>query len=400
MPPRTSPRGDPAPAPAGLRLEGSAALRHRGKRGQPAPEPGCCGDVPAVRAPSPSAPLATGAAAVRRPPPRAAHHPADPLHPDPRRRELHIGSGSCTSAPGDAHRLRELHIGPGAAHRPGELHIGSGSRTSAPGAAHRLGALPPRLAGHQLAVRASRRGGGRGGPQAGVVGRPFRSRTAGGAAPEPSRPGRCIPAGSATAPTAPRGAGAPRAPPALTDGGTAAAGGALPQLPQPLRPGSALLARQPRQGSGGRPGGSRPPWGLTAETRLLLRDRPGGAFPVRRRYRQSWVLVGILGGDQLSRAGDKQEYNEKGTTGLAIAQRDFLTYDGTCFTVTAFNGWIKGMPHSGFKVEVSRGIILHLVDEVMSWLPGDLVSSLPVQIILCIGLKSLISFLVQGKTVK
>ena len=29
------------------------------------------------------------------------------------------------------------------------------------------------------------------------------------------------------------------------------------------------------------------------------------------------------------------------------------------------------MPHNGFKVEVSKGIILHLVDEVSSWLPGD-----------------------------
>ncbi|RLW03640.1 hypothetical protein DV515_00006398 [Chloebia gouldiae] len=94
--------------------------------------------------------------------------------------------------------------------------------------------------------------------------------------------------------------------------------------------------------------------------------------------RQSWVLVGILGGDQLSRAEDKQEYNENGATGLVIAQRDFLTYDGTCFTVTTFNGWIKDVPHSGFKVEVPRGIILHLVDEVTSWLPGDLVSSLPI----------------------
>lgn len=29
------------------------------------------------------------------------------------------------------------------------------------------------------------------------------------------------------------------------------------------------------------------------------------------------------------------------------------------------------MPHNGFKVEASNGIILHLVDEVTSWLPGD-----------------------------
>jgi len=31
----------------------------------------------------------------------------------------------------------------------------------------------------------------------------------------------------------------------------------------------------------------------------------------------------------------------------------------------------SGVPHNGFKVEVSKGIILHLVDDVRSWLPGD-----------------------------
>ncbi|XP_009947873.1 PREDICTED: transmembrane protein 2-like [Leptosomus discolor] len=93
------------------------------------------------------------------------------------------------------------------------------------------------------------------------------------------------------------------------------------------------------------------------------------SFPVS--FRQPWALVGILGGDQLSTAEDKREYHGSGTTGLAVAQRDFVTYDGTRFTVTAFSGWIKGVPHNGFKVEVSKGIILHLVDEVTSWLPGD-----------------------------
>ncbi|NXJ73451.1 TMEM2 hyaluronidase, partial [Trogon melanurus] len=110
---------------------------------------------------------------------------------------------------------------------------------------------------------------------------------------------------------------------------------------------------------------------LTLETRLLLRDLLGSRYIARLGYRQPWALVGILGGDQLSTAEDKREYHGNGTTGLAVAQRDFLTYDGTRFTVTAFSGWIKGIPHNGFKVEVSEGIILHLVDEVTSWLPGD-----------------------------
>ncbi|NWR69133.1 TMEM2 hyaluronidase, partial [Centropus unirufus] len=110
---------------------------------------------------------------------------------------------------------------------------------------------------------------------------------------------------------------------------------------------------------------------LTLEARLLLRERLGSRFIARLGYRQPWALVGILGGDQLSTAEDKREYHGNGTTGLAVAQRDFLTYDGTRFTVTAFSGWIKGVPHNGFKVEVSKGIILHLVDEVTSWFPGD-----------------------------
>lgn len=59
--------------------------------------------------------------------------------------------------------------------------------------------------------------------------------------------------------------------------------------------------------------------------------------------RQPWALVGVLGGDRLSTAEDKREYHGNGTTGLAVAQRDFLTYDGTRFTVTAFSGWIKGL---------------------------------------------------------
>uniref|UniRef100_A0A672UTU3 G8 domain-containing protein n=1 Tax=Strigops habroptila TaxID=2489341 RepID=A0A672UTU3_STRHB len=110
---------------------------------------------------------------------------------------------------------------------------------------------------------------------------------------------------------------------------------------------------------------------LTLETRLLLRDRLGSAHIARLRHRQPWALVGILGGDQPSAAEDKREYHGSGTTGLAVARREFLTYDGTRFTVTAFSGWIKGVPHNGFKVEASSGIILHLVDEVTSWLPGD-----------------------------
>ncbi|XP_050165874.1 cell surface hyaluronidase-like isoform X1 [Myiozetetes cayanensis] len=161
----------------------------------------------------------------------------------------------------------------------------------------------------------------------------------------------------------------------VLDGGTArvlAAG----RFDTHLRPGEgqrlrAFLARQPPGSVVAAAVGDSAARSLTPQTRLLLRDRLGSRFIARLGYRQPWALVGILGGDQLSTAEDKREYHGNGTTGLAIAQRDFLTYDGTRFTVTAFSGWIKGVPHNGFKVEVTKGIIIHLVDEVTSWLPGD-----------------------------
>ncbi|XP_068000437.1 cell surface hyaluronidase CEMIP2, partial [Melanerpes formicivorus] len=143
-----------------------------------------------------------------------------------------------------------------------------------------------------------------------------------------------------------------------------------------LRPGECrrlrtFLAQQPRGAVVAAAVGDSAARSLTLETRQLLRDSLGSRFIARLRYRQPWALVGVLGGDHLSTAEDRREYSGNGTTGLAVAQRDFLTYDGTRFTVTAFSGWLKGVPHNGFKVEVSKGIILHLVDEVASWLPGD-----------------------------
>lgn len=46
-----------------------------------------------------------------------------------------------------------------------------------------------------------------------------------------------------------------------------------------------------------------------------------------------------------------------------------------CATVKIIDCFIfSGVPHNGFEVEVSKGIILHLVDEVTSWLPGDCIA--------------------------
>uniref|UniRef100_A0A8C2UBC3 hyaluronoglucosaminidase n=1 Tax=Coturnix japonica TaxID=93934 RepID=A0A8C2UBC3_COTJA len=95
---------------------------------------------------------------------------------------------------------------------------------------------------------------------------------------------------------------------------------------------------------------------LTLETRMMLRDRLSSRHISRLGYRQPWALVGILGGDPLSTVEDKREYHGNGTTGLAVAQREFLTYDGTRFTVTAFSGWIKGSPLYLHIGEVIDGI--------------------------------------------
>uniref|UniRef100_K7FSZ3 hyaluronoglucosaminidase n=1 Tax=Pelodiscus sinensis TaxID=13735 RepID=K7FSZ3_PELSI len=110
---------------------------------------------------------------------------------------------------------------------------------------------------------------------------------------------------------------------------------------------------------------------LTLETRLLLKELLRSRYILHLGYRQPWALVGILGGGQFSTTEDRKQYQVNGTTGLAIARRDFQTYEGITFRVTAFSGWIKGVPHNVFKVEVSKGIILNLVDEVTSWLPGN-----------------------------
>ncbi|CAM5145498.1 unnamed protein product [Eretmochelys imbricata] len=110
---------------------------------------------------------------------------------------------------------------------------------------------------------------------------------------------------------------------------------------------------------------------LTLETRLLLKELLHSKHILHLGYRQPWALVGILGGGQFSTTEDTKPYPGNGTTELATAGRDFQTYEGIHFRVTAFSGWEKGIPHNGFRVKVSKGIILNLVDEVTSWLPGD-----------------------------
>ncbi|XP_069079101.1 cell surface hyaluronidase-like isoform X1 [Pleurodeles waltl] len=110
---------------------------------------------------------------------------------------------------------------------------------------------------------------------------------------------------------------------------------------------------------------------LSLEIRHFLRDTLRSKHIIHLSYRQPWVLVTVLGGGAFSTTEDKQQYEVNGTTGLAMAAREFETCEGLRFTVTAYSGWSKGVPQSGFKVEASEGIVLNLMDDVTSWLPGN-----------------------------
>ncbi|XP_078237192.1 cell surface hyaluronidase CEMIP2-like [Pogona vitticeps] len=110
---------------------------------------------------------------------------------------------------------------------------------------------------------------------------------------------------------------------------------------------------------------------LTLEARQFLKDLLHSRFVLHLQYRQPWALVGILGGEASATAEEAAPPPGNGTAKLAVATKGFETYEGVSFSVTAYSGWIKGVPHHGFKVEVPNGVILDLADDVTSWLPGD-----------------------------
>ncbi|XP_015198406.2 inactive cell surface hyaluronidase CEMIP2-like isoform X3 [Lepisosteus oculatus] len=110
---------------------------------------------------------------------------------------------------------------------------------------------------------------------------------------------------------------------------------------------------------------------LSLEAREYILEVLGSKFIKHLGYRQPWALVGTLRGGPFSTTENRRPYTMSGTTGAAIARREFQTYDGTRFTVTAYSEWVKGSPHIGFKVEALKGIVVDLVDDVTSWVPGD-----------------------------
>ncbi|XP_067827723.1 inactive cell surface hyaluronidase CEMIP2-like isoform X2 [Heptranchias perlo] len=110
---------------------------------------------------------------------------------------------------------------------------------------------------------------------------------------------------------------------------------------------------------------------LTVPARQDISELLGSEQARHLGYRQPWAIVGVLGASVSFVVEDKRLYQPNGSTGMAIARRDFQTYEGIHFTVTAFSEWVQGVPHCGFRVEVSKGVILDLMDDATSWLPGD-----------------------------
>ncbi|XP_074956626.1 cell surface hyaluronidase CEMIP2-like isoform X2 [Phalacrocorax aristotelis] len=143
--------------------------------------------------------------------------------------------------------------------------------------------------------------------------------TAGGPAPGPSWTKPCTPAGSATAPTPPR------------SGGAAA--------------GSTCASWTPARRGCWRRGASTPTCGPASA---------GGCAP-------SWP----------SRAPAAWWRPPSGTRPPAASRWRRGCCCGTASAAGTSPAWATGVPRNGFKVEASKGIILHLADEVTSWLPGD-----------------------------
>lgn len=58
--------------------------------------------------------------------------------------------------------------------------------------------------------------------------------------------------------------------------------------------------------------------------------------------RQAWALVGVINSGNFSCNESVREYENHSTGGKALAQREFFTFDGQKFSVTAFSEWNEG----------------------------------------------------------
>ncbi|KAG7473931.1 hypothetical protein MATL_G00101080 [Megalops atlanticus] len=86
---------------------------------------------------------------------------------------------------------------------------------------------------------------------------------------------------------------------------------------------------------------------LSIETREFIMEVLGSKFIKHLGYRQPWALVGVLRAGPFSTTESRRPYTWSGTTGMAIARREF--------------------PH----VEAMKGLVVDLAEDVSSWRPGD-----------------------------
>ncbi|NXU56047.1 TMEM2 hyaluronidase, partial [Turnix velox] len=110
---------------------------------------------------------------------------------------------------------------------------------------------------------------------------------------------------------------------------------------------------------------------LLEETRVTIQNLLGSKFVRGLSYRQAWAFVGVIGGGNSSCNESVRNYENHSTGGKALAQKEFFTVDGQKFVVRAYSEWNDGVPISGFQVEAVGGVILNLLDDVSSWVPGD-----------------------------
>ncbi|XP_075416664.1 cell surface hyaluronidase CEMIP2 [Tenrec ecaudatus] len=110
---------------------------------------------------------------------------------------------------------------------------------------------------------------------------------------------------------------------------------------------------------------------LLQGTTQMIQDRLGSKLIQGLSYRQAWALVGVIDGGSTSCSESVRNYENHSSGGKALAHGEFYTLDGQKFAVTAYSEWVEGVSFSGFQVEVVDGVILHLLDDVSSWRPGD-----------------------------
>uniref|UniRef100_V9K885 hyaluronoglucosaminidase n=1 Tax=Callorhinchus milii TaxID=7868 RepID=V9K885_CALMI len=110
---------------------------------------------------------------------------------------------------------------------------------------------------------------------------------------------------------------------------------------------------------------------LHPQTKKFIQELLGSNYVQVLSYRQAWALVSVIHGGNRSCNEAVRNYENHDTGGKAVARKEFFTVDGVKFVVSASSEWENGLPISDFRVEVSDGIVLDLLDEVEGWREDD-----------------------------